>query len=118
MRSRLIIMASVLGTALAAPASAKDWGQINCDKAKAPDETTICSSTDLIQRDAQMGLAYGLLRSFLPMGGRSALVDAQKVWLQRRRACGSSTECVRRAYQERMADLEKDLERIASLGPF
>lgn len=118
MRPLSIAAAFALVIAAAGPASAKDWGQIKCDKAKAADERAICGSTDLVQRDAQMSLAYGLLRGLLPMGGRGALVDEQRAWLDRRSACGRNKACIRKAYEDRMADLEKGLDRVAALGPF
>jgi uncharacterized protein len=119
MRLALIALAALAcsGPALA-QSPRKAWGEINCTKAKAPDEKTICATTSLLQRDAQMSVEYGLLRGFLAMGSRGALVDDQKDWLVQRTACKADKTCLEKTYDNRMIILEAGLERVKSFGPF
>jgi len=118
MRISSAIIACVIIAASAAPAFAKDWGEIKCDKAQAADEKAICGSIELVQRDAQMSVEYGLLRGFLAMGGRGALTDEQHEWLKSRRACGGDVMCLRKAYEDRIKVLETGLGRVGKFGPF
>ena len=53
------------------------------------------------------------------MGGRDAEKDQQFKWLKQRNACGSNTQCIQRAYQQRQQQLDLLLqERVLSHGPF
>lgn len=107
-----------LMVALSAPAFAGSWGEINCAKAKAADEKAVCSSTVLVQKDAQMSVEFGLMRGFLAMGGRGDLMDEQRDWLKKRETCAADKACLAKLYDERMAGLEKGLERVKERGPF
>ena len=115
---RRFVIALIVSTAFASPAFAGNWGAIDCGKAKTADEKTICANVDLVQRDAQMSAEYGLLKGFLMMGGRGALMDEQKDWLGARRTCGADVACLRKAYDDRIAVLEAGFQRVASFGPF
>jgi uncharacterized protein len=52
------------------------------------------------------------------MGGRGALIDAQQQWLRDRRGCGANRACLNRAYDRRLGELERSMERIYRNGPF
>ncbi|HVY87548.1 MAG TPA: lysozyme inhibitor LprI family protein [Hyphomonadaceae bacterium] len=118
MRARSVVLAIAIAAGVSAPAYAGNWGAIDCAKAKSPDEKAICASTELVQLDAQMSTEYGLLKGFLAMGGRGALMDAQKDWIKARATCAADTACLTRTYNDRIAALEKEFDRIKSNGPF
>lgn len=113
---RRLIPALALGLAfLAGSASAASF---DCRKARTADEKAICAERALNDKDVRMDVLYGVNKRTLAMGGRGALMDEQQAWLNDRRKCGASKACLNRAYDKRLADLEKGMERIYSNGPF
>jgi uncharacterized protein len=53
------------------------------------------------------------------MGGRDALKDEQRVWLQQRNACASKVACIATQYQQRQTQLDELLAtRVYQQGPF
>jgi len=109
----------VLAAALVAPAaSAKDWGLMNCAKAKAADEKAICADKSLLQKDAVMSAEFTLLKGFLLMGGRGSLMDEQHDWLATRAKCGADKACLNKRYDERIDALDKwfDVPRERVVG--
>ncbi len=111
---RLVI--SVL--ALACVAGSASAASFDCRKARWPDEKAICAERALNDKDVRMDVLYGVNKRTLAMGGRGALMDQQQEWLRDRKRCGANTACLNRAYDRRLADLEKSMERIYSNGPF
>jgi uncharacterized protein YecT (DUF1311 family) len=103
---------------LGAHASAAVPGAINCAKAKSADEKTVCGSYELGQLDAQLATQYGLLKGFLAMGGRGALMDDQRAWLTQRAACKANAACLRHVYATRIETLQAGLDRVKTFGPF
>ena len=91
---------------------------ISCAAARSVDERTICRSTALIQRDAEMSTLYRVLKGLVGMGQRGALQDEQADWLKARRACGASFRCLRDHYDDRIAELDSYLDSIQERGPF
>jgi uncharacterized protein len=118
MRIATTLIASAIAAAGALPAFAGNWGAIDCSKAKTADEKAICASSELVQLDAEMSTEYGLLKGFLAMGGRGALMDEQKDWIAARHTCAADTACLRKTYNDRIAVLEKQFDRIKANGPF
>lgn len=113
---RLSTLALVLAvTCLAGSASAASF---DCRKARTADEKAICAERALNDKDVRMDVLYGINRRTLAMGGRGALMDQQRDWLQGRKACGANKACLNRAYDRRLADLEKSMERIYQQAPF
>ena len=110
----------ILGLILAAScvAGSASAASFDCKKARTADEKAICAERALNDKDVRMDVLYGINRRTLAMGGRGALMDQQRDWLQGRRACGADRACIGRAYDRRLADLEKSMERIYSNGPF
>jgi len=91
----------------------------DCDRAKAPDEKTICATRSLNDQDVTMALLYDLNRHFMAMGGRGSLMDDQAVWLKQRHTCGAQVSCLSKAYTERIAMLRSFIdERVMTKGPF
>lgn len=90
----------------------------NCAKARTPDEKAICAERALNDKDVRMNELYGINKRTLAMGGRGALMDQQQEWLRNRKTCGSNKACLNRAYDRRLNDLEKSMERIYQNAPF
>lgn len=115
MRIALVALAAI---ALAPAASAKDWGLMNCTKAKAKDEKTICADKAILQKDSVVATQYTLLRGMLLMGGRGALIDEQREWLSERAKCEADKKCLNKRYDERIDQLDKHFDgpRQRALG--
>ncbi|CAN5322242.1 hypothetical protein BH10PSE4_BH10PSE4_24670 [soil metagenome] len=116
---RLVLTALALtlvaGAAVPSMASAASF---NCAKARAADEKAICGNLALNDKDVRMSVLYDINRHTLAMGGRGALEDAQRQWLRDRKTCGANRACLNRAYDRRLSDLDRSMERIYSNGPF
>jgi len=111
---RLALTALAL-TLVAGSASAASF---DCNRARAPDEKAICANLALNDKDVRMSLLYDINRKTLAMGGRGSLEDAQRQWLRDRRSCGPNRACLNRAYDRRLGELERSMERIYTNGPF
>jgi uncharacterized protein len=112
MRSLTFALALTLTAGVAQAAS------FDCDRARAPDERAICAYRPLNDKDVRMSVLYDINRHTLAMGGRGALEDAQRQWLRDRRGCGAQRACLTRAYDRRLSELERGMERIYRNGPF
>jgi len=113
---RLITLGLIVATVCAAGSASA--ASFDCRKARAADEKAICAERALNDKDVRMNELYGINKRTLAMGGRGALMDQQQEWLRNRRTCGGNKACLNRAYDRRLADLEKSMERIYSNGPF
>jgi uncharacterized protein len=100
---------------LASPAAAASF---DCAKARAPDEKAVCASRRLSELDVKMATLYQVDTRLVAMGQRGDLQDAQVLWLTRRARCGRNIACIESAYQDRLAELQKAFDAIASHGPF
>lgn len=98
---------ALLVVAMTTSAAANDIPVIDCQKASAPDETTICASADLRVLDAETSTLYEI-RMTLPMlmGERGDARDAQVAFLKQRGDCGSDASCISSAYQSRISALQ------------
>ncbi len=91
----------------------------DCQKAKLPAEKAICQYRNLNDQDVKMVTTFNILTQLLPMGGRDALKDEQRVWLQQRNACASKVSCIATQYQQRQTQLDELLAtRVYQQGPF
>ena len=79
------------------------------------DETAICQNVDLNDMDVRMVTTFELLREILPMGSRGALETAQIEWLDKRRACEGSLDCLAAAYASRMAELRNSVSEVIKM---
>lgn len=112
---RLLPIALALALVLPAVAQAASF---DCGRARAPDEKAVCADRSLNDKDVRMSVLYEVNKRTLAMGGRGALIDAQQQWLRDRRGCGANRACLTRAYDRRLGELERGLERIYRNGPF
>lgn len=89
----------------------------DCQKARAPDERLVCASPELAALDRRMTVLFSWDVASREEKERPARRTAQRAWLGKRATCaagpGVATEdaervaCVRAAYQERIAELER-----------
>jgi len=112
---RLVLTALALSLALPAAAHAASY---DCNRAKAPDEKAVCAYLPLNDKDVRMSVLYEINKRTLAMGGRGAIQDAQQRWRRDRRSCGANRACLNRAYDRRLGELERSLDRIYRNGPF
>jgi uncharacterized protein len=117
---RLLLTALALTFAIPIAAlPALSWAaSFDCGRARAPDEKAICANTALNDKDVKMSLLYDINKRTMGMGSRGALQDAQQQWLRDRRQCGANRACLTRAYDRRLDDLNRAMERIYRAGPF
>ena len=112
-----VLLASAISFA-ANPGRAASYAPLDCTKASAPAETTICKNYGLGQEEARLATLFAVLTSLVGMGQRADLADAQRKWISVRDACGSDTNCLTRAYQMRIDELSQVLDGLAKRGPF
>ena len=97
----------------------------DCRYAKAPDEVLICESPELAELDRTMAAAYsaqynitkadirrmeiegGYRRGDINVASRRQMRAIQAAWLKRRHACGYDFDCIKAAYDQRIAELNE-----------
>ncbi len=113
----LLLLAAVLG--------GKSFGaSFDCKKEGLTGiENTICAHSGLSRLDSQLGSVYAVARATAGDGAKDALLESQKSWLATRNRC-SSEECLRAAYNDRIAELlaspnvrSIDFELLLAAGP-
>ncbi|WP_454713769.1 lysozyme inhibitor LprI family protein [Caulobacter segnis] len=115
---RRLIPALVLTAVCAAFAAPAAAASFDCRKARTSDEKAICANRDLNDQDVRMDQLYGITRHLVPMGGRGAIMDDQRSWLQARKQCGANQACLKRSYDGRIRQLNTVMDRVYSNGPF
>jgi uncharacterized protein len=113
MRLVLTVLALTFAVPVAAHAASYD-----CARARSPDEKAVCAYLPLNDKDVKMSVLYDINKRTLAMGGRGAMQDAQQQWLRDRRKCGANRACLNRAYDRRLDELDRSMERIYRNGPF
>ena len=115
---RRLIPALVLTAVCAAVAAPASAASFDCRKARSSDEKAVCANRDLNDQDVRMDQLYGITRHLVPMGGRGAIMDDQRAWLQARKNCGGNQACLARSYDNRIRQLNTVMDRVYSQGPF
>ena len=115
---RLIPVLGLIAFFAMGVATSASAASFNCAKARTADEKAICAERALNDKDVRMNELYGIGKRTLAMGGRGALMDSQQAWLRDRRTCGANKACLNRAYDRRLADLERSMEPIYQNAPF
>jgi uncharacterized protein len=101
---RLAVIAAVSGV----PAHAASY---DCNKARTPDEITVCRTPSLSAADSEMGgLWFAYSRIPMMMGSNGARHDEALQFLAQRAACGRDVACLTRAYAARMAVLREGID--------
>lgn len=117
---RRFLAIAIVFCALAIPAAARaaSYAPIDCAKAQARAQVAICRTYALGQDEARMATLFGVATGLVAMGQRGDIEDAQTQWLKRRDSCGAKLACLTRAYQARIAQLNKIIDEIESGGPY
>ena len=117
---RQFLAAAAFAVALAAGngASAADYAPLECAKASSPAQKAVCSDYHLGQQEARQATLFEWATSFVGMGQRGTIQDAQRAFIAAREACGSDVACLGGTYAKRIAQLEMVMEDIKSRGPF
>lgn len=115
-----VLCAAIAASMLSLPtiATAANYAPLDCAKAASEAEQTICRNYALGQDEARMATLYGIAMSLVAMGQRGDIGDAQKQWLKTREACGADAGCLTKAYSDRIGQLNKVIDAIASGGPY
>lgn len=100
------------------PGRAADYAPLNCAAARSASETAVCSNYGLGQLEARMATLYQWSTSFVGMGQRGDMQDAQRSFLKQREACDGDIACLRRTYDARITQLQAVMERVRERGPF
>lgn len=115
---RRLIPVLVLAAVCAAGAVPATAASFDCRKARTADEKAICANRDINDQDVRVDQLYGITRHLVPMGGRGAIMDDQRAWLQARKQCGANQACLRRSYDKRLGELNTVMDRVYQQGPF
>lgn len=106
MRRLLNVAAALLAGVLASHAEAQP--SYNCDFAMSAAEKQVCRVPDLQWYDRQLARLYDLARKE-PKANRDALLAEQRVFVIRRESCRDDTECLVKAYEDRLAALARQV---------
>jgi uncharacterized protein len=99
-------------------ARAADYAPLNCAVAQSATDKAICGNYGLGQLEARMATLYQWSTSFVGMGQRGDMQDAQRDFIRERESCGADAACLRRVYDTRIAQLQTVMERVRERGPF
>ena len=102
----------------ARPSHAAEYAPLNCAAAASAAEKAICGDYGLGQSEARMATLYQWSTSFVGMGQRGDMLDAQRSFLREREDCQANISCLRRSYETRIAQLQAVMERVRERGPF
>lgn len=94
----------------AGPAGAASF---DCDKARTPDELTVCKTPELSALDSEMGgLWYAFDAMPMLMGANGARTDDARQFMRDRAACATDVACLRKAYAARNAALRSGIKNV------
>lgn len=97
---------------LLSPAGTASAASFNCNYAKLPAEVAICNSPRLQDMDQQMASLYFRLSNNAPGGMARQIRAEQRAWIGRRNACGYDQGCLKRAYRNRINQLENWADQL------
>jgi len=98
--NRIVVLASTIALAVSLPVLAV----LDCSRAKSNAEKLLCSNSRLANADERMALAF---RGAIHRGADPGmLMEAQRVWIHDARDVCNDVECMLRAYDERISDLD------------
>lgn len=102
----------------AEPGRAADYAPLNCASASSASEKAICGNYGLGQLEARMATLYQWSTSFVGMGQRGDMQDAQRAFIKQRETCGADVACLHRTYEASIAQLQSVMDRVRGRGPF
>ncbi len=96
--------ATVLAITVALAVPAPVLAALDCSRAKTNAEKLLCSNSRLAEADERLALAY---RRAIHRGADPAmLIETQRAWIHDARDVCNEVECMLRAYEERISDLD------------
>src|ERR1700759_1686581 len=115
LRQLSILSALLIGLAGALPGRghAGSYQPMDCARASTAAQTAICKSYALGQDEARQATLFDVLASFVAMGQRADLIDAQRRWIETRDACGADVKCLSAAYKTQIEQLSQALDQLA-----
>lgn len=97
---RSAVLAVIIALAVPAPVLAA----LDCSRAKTNAEKMLCSNSRLAEADERMALAY---RGAIHRGAEPrTLMESQRAWVRDARDVCNDAECMLKAYEERISDLD------------
>ena len=80
------------------------WPAIDCSRATSNAEKMLCSNPRLMRADEQLAYAYreAIRRGVTPQ----ELIESQRAWIRDARDACNDVECMLKAYEDRISDLE------------
>lgn len=80
------------------------WPAIDCSRARSNAEKMLCSNVRLMRADEQLALAYreAIRRGVNPQ----ELIESQRTWITDARDVCNDVECMLKAYEDRISDLD------------
>lgn len=116
---RISIGLAIGAAALLLPAGAATAAGFDCSKAASPDEVAVCANPQLSALDSEMtGLWFAYSRVPMLMGSSGNRHDDAEAFLARRKACGADVACLTQTYQERIAQLQKQIsDSMTAMAP-
>lgn len=106
-----IVWLTALVLIVSVSASAQSF---DCRLARFSDEIAICHHTELGRLDEQLAEIFNAQRSRVSESERRRLTVEQSGWLKVRRQCGGDRECLKRRYEQRLAQLSGGRRRVPS----
>ncbi len=98
--NRLAILALAVALAVPAPLLAA----LDCSRAKTNTEKLLCSNPRLARADDRLALAF---RAAIRRGADpKILMEDQRTWIRDARDVCNEVECMLKAYEERISDLD------------
>lgn len=111
-------LALLIALTSSVPAFAAGYAPLDCAKAATASEKTICSSYRLGLAEARMATLYQWATSFVAMGQRGVIQDAQSAFIKKREACGADAKCIQSNTDARIKELEAVMDNVKRHGPF
>ncbi|HEX7952645.1 MAG TPA: lysozyme inhibitor LprI family protein [Burkholderiales bacterium] len=97
---RIVLLVAAIAIALPATAPAA----LDCSRAKSNAEKLLCSNPRLAQADERLAFAF---RAAVRRGADpEQLMESQRAWVRDARDVCNDAECMLRAYEERISDLD------------
>jgi uncharacterized protein YecT (DUF1311 family) len=81
----------------------------DCRLASGKAELMICNNEQLSELDNELSVLYATIRKSLAGDDQRRLDSAESVWVVERNACGRDFNCIKKAYDDRIAELKTKL---------
>ena len=95
---------AVLAFVMVLTFSASAQAVLDCSRARTNTEKMLCSNTRLAEADERLAFVF---RGAIRRGADpKELMEAQRVWIRDARDICNDVECMLRAYEERISDLD------------